>query len=141
MIWNSYLDVIERIEITSPINGRVAGLDKMVGDNIKRGDVLAVVIPNGAMPVVRLQIGAESAGEIKIGQEVKLRVAGYPWRRYGKFTATVVSVSEAAIKRENDMYFTVVAIPEERVGLPLKQGMQVEASILTGKKHLYSWLL
>ncbi|CEF28776.1 HlyD family efflux transporter periplasmic adaptor subunit [Xenorhabdus nematophila] len=135
------LDVIERIEITSPINGRVAGLDKMVGDNIKRGDVLAVVIPNGAMPVVRLQIGAESAGEIKIGQEVKLRVAGYPWRRYGKFTATVVSVSEAAIKRENDMYFTVVAIPEERVGLPLKQGMQVEASILTGKKHLYSWLL
>ncbi|WP_434523885.1 HlyD family secretion protein [Photorhabdus asymbiotica] len=134
------LDGAERIEIISPIDGKVAGVDKMPGDSIKRGDVLAVVIPSGAMPVFRLQVGAESAGEIKIGQEVKLRVAAYPWRRYGKFTATVASVSEAAIKQGNGMYFTVIAIPEERLGLPLKQGMQVEASILTGKKSLYSWL-
>lgn len=135
------LDVVERIKITSPINGRVAGVDKMIGDNVTRGDVLAVVIPSDAMPVVRLQVGAESAGEIKIGQKVKLRVSAYPWRRYGKFTATVASISEAAIRREDDMYFTVIAIPEERSSLPLKQGMQVDASILTGEKRLYRWLL
>ncbi|MCP9270393.1 HlyD family secretion protein [Xenorhabdus sp. XENO-1] len=135
------LDGTERIEITSPIDGKVAGVDKMPGDSIKHGDVLAVIIPDGAMPVIRLQVGAESAGEIKIGQEVKLRIAAYPWRRYGKFTATVVSVSEAAINRGNNMYFTVIVIPEKRLGLPLKQGMQVEAAILTGKRNLYSWLL
>ncbi|WP_426576213.1 HlyD family secretion protein [Xenorhabdus stockiae] len=134
------LDGTERIEIISPIDGKVAAIDKMPGDNIKRGDVLAVVIPNAAMPVIRLQVGAESAGEIKIGQEVKLRVAAYPWRRYGKFTARVTSVSEAAINQGGDMYFIVIATPEKRSGLPLKQGMQVEASILTNKKNLYRWL-
>lgn len=134
------LDSTERIEIVSPINGKVAAIDKMQGDKIKRGDVLAVIIPDDAMPIIRLQVGAESAGEIKIGQIVKLRVAAYPWRRYGKFTAKITSVSEAAINKGSNVYFIILAIPERRSGLSLKQGMEVEASILTNKKSLYKWL-
>ncbi|MEY0429618.1 HlyD family secretion protein [Providencia rettgeri] len=134
------VDISESLEIVSPISGNVVGINKIRGNKVRQGDIVASVIPKGAVPVIRLQIGAESVGEIKIGQKVKLRVAAYPWKRYGKFIATIISVSEAVVHQENGKYFVVTVSPENRIGLPLKQGMQVEASILSEKKELYKWL-
>lgn len=134
------VDISENLEIVSPISGNVVGINKIHGNKVKQGDIVASVIPKGAVPVIRLQVAAESVGEIKIGQKVKLRVAAYPWKRYGKFIATIISVSEAVVHQENGKHFIVTVSPESRIGLPLKQGMQIEASILSEKKELYKWL-
>lgn len=134
------VDISEILEIVSPISGNVVGINKIRGNKVKQGDIVASVIPKGAVPVIRLQISAESVGEIKIGQKVKLRVAAYPWKRYGKFIATIISISEAVVHQENGKHFIVTVSPESRIGLPLKQGMRVEASILSEKKELYKWL-
>ncbi|EMT6577266.1 HlyD family efflux transporter periplasmic adaptor subunit [Providencia rettgeri] len=134
------VDISESLEIVSPISGNVVGINKIRGNKVKQGDIVASVIPKGAVPVIRLQISAESVGEIKIGQKVKLRVAAYPWKGYGKFIATIISISEAVVHQENGKHFIVTVSPESRIGLPLKQGMRVEASILSEKKELYKWL-
>lgn len=127
-------------DVTAPVLGKLGYTTVAEGDAVKKGDVIAVVVPAGARPYITLNIPSAAAGEVSSGQAVKIRVSSFPWRRYGKLNGSVKSVSPTAIKTPDGMVFQATVEAEYKPDFQLKHGMEVTANISTDKKNVYQWL-
>lgn len=127
-------------DITTPLRGKLGFSSVILGDAVKQGDMLGIVVPDGAQPTITLNLPFAAIGEIQLGQLVKIRVSSFPWRRYGKLVAKVKTISPAAVSTEKGMYFSITAEPEDNHGFTLQHGMEVTANITTDSKRVYQWL-
>ncbi len=127
-------------DIIAPSQGILGYSSVIPGDTVKEGDVIALILPDGALPTITLNIPSAAMGGIHAGQTVKIRVSSFPWRRYGKLNGIVKTVSPAAIRKPEGMFFTVTAEPEHNPNFRLRQGMEVTANITTDKKRVYQLL-
>lgn len=71
--------------------------------------VFAVVADNPGVPVGRIELQADGAGKVKVGQTVNIKIESYPYLEFGLLTGTVKLVSVAP---SDGKYAVVVALPE-----------------------------
>ncbi|TSA31057.1 MAG: HlyD family efflux transporter periplasmic adaptor subunit [Porphyromonadaceae bacterium] len=107
--------------ITSPIDGEVTLTDFWSENQvINAGERLATVVPADHSKIIcKAYISHAGVGEIKLGQDVKIKLSGFPYMQYGMLFGKVKSVS---------------LVPEEK-------GYVVVIDLLEGMKSSYSEVL
>ncbi|HET9989324.1 MAG TPA: HlyD family efflux transporter periplasmic adaptor subunit [Kofleriaceae bacterium] len=98
---------IELHTIRAPVSGFLGEVNQLrPGAVIHEGDVIATVVPEGALHVVA-DYGPEALGRLRPGQPARVRLEGFPWTHYGTLVATVASVGselrDNAIRVELDL--------------------------------------
>ena len=148
------------IGVNSPSAGVVTAISAEVGQHITPSLPLLSVVPKDAELRADLYAPSSAIGFAKPGDVVLLRFNAYPYQKFGQHKGEVISISKAAMSREEIREITSIAElkgsgPYYRISVrlrkqhiqaygvkePLQVAMTVEADILQGQRRLYEWLL
>ncbi|WP_373988172.1 HlyD family secretion protein [Duganella sp. BuS-21] len=140
-----------RIQVLAPASGRITALSAVMGESVGAGAVLATVIPSGSVLEAHLMAPSRAMGFVSAGQDVRLRLAAFPYQKFGQVHGTVISVEQSPLssgvsaQAADPMYRITVRLAKQSVrGLgrhhQFKAGMVLEADIRQEPRRLISWL-
>ena len=86
-----------RRRILAPVAGRIGEVRALrQGSVVQEGDILAAVVPSGALMVVADFPPAAALGRLQRGQPARLRLDSFNWAQYGTVAARVARVASEA---------------------------------------------
>lgn len=145
------------LELKAPQAGIVKDLaTTTVGAVVAPGTVLLTVVPRDEPLIAEVRIRHDDIGFVEVGQRVKLKLAAYPFQKYGMLEGTVRTVApdvsnattqDAKSTGPADLGFkAMVALDTQQLqsrGQPfaLNPGMQVVAEIRQGERTVVEYLL
>lgn len=137
------------MEIRSPIDGIVQQLQTYtIGGVVTTAQQLMVIAPEEDSLEVEALISNQDIGFVKTGQEVVLKIAAFPYTRYGYIHGKVKHISLDAIPDEKLGYVFATTILMDRNYLTiqdtpiyLKQGMIATAEIKTDQRRVMDYFL
>ncbi len=152
------------LELKAPQSGLIKDLATHTpGTVVSPGTILMTLVPQGETLRAEVWVSNQDIGFVKAGQRVKVKLAAFPFQRYGMLDARVAQVSgdateapsantrsDALFGRDRPMGpLTFRAIVEldtqhlENGGTKyvLSPGMQVVAEIKLGERTLLEYLL
>lgn len=137
------------MQIRSPINGVVQQLQThTIGGVVTTAQAIMVIAPEDDPLEIEAFITNQDIGFIKAGQDVVIKIAAFPYTRYGYISGKVKHISLDAIADEKlGCVFAATILPSrttlniENQPIPLKQGMQVSAEIKTAKRRVIDYFL
>ena len=144
----SQQDVLSRLNITSPVAGRVADLSvHTVGAVITPGQVVMKIIPAHDALEIEVHIRPQDVDQIHPGMAVRISLVSYDARNIAPMNGTVRNVSADRLvdQRTGEPSF-VVLVAVERSGLTdvqqrrLKPGIPVNVAFATGARTALSYL-
>ncbi|MBE8596157.1 HlyD family secretion protein [Xenorhabdus sp. BG5] len=137
----------------APFDGMITSVTVHKGERVKAGQQIAVLIPQNAIPKIELLSPSDSLGDVADGQQVKMRVAAYPYQWYGKILGVIETISEAPINispttqangESKDKGLFRIMVQPIMVGrqkrMSLLPGMKVETEIYVKTRKIYEWL-
>lgn len=144
--------------VTASQAGTATALTADVGQTVDSQKPLLSIVPAGSALHAELLAPSRSVGFIRAGDRVLLRYQAYPYQKFGHYSGTVSSVSEAAVapaelaaygqnqQNGEPLYQIRVKLDAQAVQAygrqqPLRSGMTVEADVLQERRHLYEWVL
>ena len=87
----------EQIELAAPQAGIVKELAiRTIGGVVGAGTVLVTIVPSGEPLEAEVLVRNEDAGFVRPGQRVQLKIAAFPFQKYGLLDATVLRVGPDA---------------------------------------------
>ncbi|HVF63183.1 MAG TPA: HlyD family type I secretion periplasmic adaptor subunit [Casimicrobiaceae bacterium] len=148
----------EQIELTAPAAGVVKDLAvRTSGTVVAAGTVLMTIVPAGDALEAEVMIRNEDAGFVRDGQSAQLKVAAFPFQKYGLVAADVLRVGpdaqEAQPARSTAEETAVASGYRARLALkgqsvetdggrlPLTSGMAVSAEIHLGHRRVIDYVL
>ena len=134
----------EQFAIISPSEGTVSLQNVWSkGQKVTAGDLIASVIPADGYTVMgRLKVPSAGFGKVAVGQEVNIKLNGFPYLEYGILKGVVSTISSVPENGEEGMVYTVnVALPDGLEStyhkrLPFVQDMDGSAEIVTEDRRL-----
>jgi hemolysin D len=143
------------LELKAPQAGVVKDIATTTpGAVVQPGMVLLTLVPKDEQLVAEVQIRNEDVGFVQRGQAVKLKVAAYPFQKYGLLEGRVQTVGadaqttdSAARQPMAQGYKALVGLQgqslviEGMAPLRLESGMQVVAEIHQGQRTVMEYLL
>jgi hemolysin D len=151
------------LELRAPQDGIVKDLaTNTVGAVVQPGAVLLTLVPKHEPLRAEVYIRNEDVGFVREGQTVRIKVAAYPFTKYGLLEGTVRTLSADASRlseagaegerhlegsRESRSVFrALIELKEQRlssngVSLPIVAGMAVHAEIREGQRTILEYLL
>jgi HlyD family secretion protein len=154
------------LELRAPQAGIVQNLaTHTVGTVVSPGTVLLSLVPDSEPLIAVVRIKNADVGFVHVHQKVRVKIAAYPFERYGMLDGTVLDVSPDAssggnggnsASRNNNAsnsavppttsYKALIALDSQSLNsgqskLPLVAGMQVSAEIVEGKRSVLEYLL
>jgi HlyD family secretion protein len=148
------------VELRAPQAGVVKDLaTHTLGTVVSPGTVLLTLVPAGEELQADVLVRNLDVGFVRVGQQAKVKVATYPFQKYGTVDGVVTHVSadasEAPARRDASEdgaaqtpngYRARVALATQSVAfddraLPLTSGMQVESEIRLGERSLLEYVL
>lgn len=134
--------------ITAPVDGTVLLLAaKTVGGVVNAGQQLAQVVPEKVPLYVDATLENQDVGFVKQGQRVVVKIATYPFQRYGYLTGEVEAISPDAIEDQKKglVYKAKIKLDSnhssKQADLNLLPGMSVSAEITTGQRRIIEFFL
>lgn len=143
-------------ELRAPANGVVKDLaTQTAGAVLAPGTVLMTLVPEGEALVAEVWLANQDAGFVSGGQSAKLKLASFPFQRYGMLDAKVARVSADSTERSGEAAKTQGGSYAYRAQLePLTQelrlgearhtllpGMQLTAEIKLAERTVLEYLL
>ena len=97
----------EKYLVESPINGKITFTSFWNKNQIiKAGDILATVIPEErSRIIVRANVPASGLGRVRVGQEVNIKLSGFPYMEFGVIKGKIRSLS---LVPANDVYIAEI---------------------------------
>jgi len=150
------------VELRAPYAGVIKDLaTHTVGAVVSPGTILLTLVPAGEELQAEVLVRNHDVGFVRLGQPAKVKVAAYPFQKYGIVDGVLVHLSpdasESASPRrdapDDDMaaqapngYRVRIALDRQSLPflgntLPLTSGMQVDAEIRLGERTLLEYLL
>lgn len=146
------------IRIVAPRAGVVSALMVLPSQMVNSSTSLAIVSPPDGHGEAELYVPLGSAGFVKPGQSVQLRLHAYPYQKFGHMEANITHVSPVPLsaeelsqtspmKLENDMRLRVkVKLSRNFIraygkNIPMRPGLTFDAAIELEKRKLYEWVL
>jgi hemolysin D len=150
------------LELKAPQSGVVKDLATHTpGTVVIPGAVLMTLVPSGEKLQAEVWLKNEDAGFVVRGQKVKVKLAAYPFQKYGMVDGEVIQVSADATERANgafqsaeaasssgmhSTYRTLVQLKQqylevEKDRLRLSPGMQVSAEVKLAEQTVMEYLL
>jgi len=148
----------EHVELAAPHAGVVKEVAvRTPGTVVAAGTVLLTLVPAGDALEADVLIRNEDAGFVRAGQRSQLKIAAYPFQKYGLIEAEVIRIGPDATdvtqsRGSNDetppvgAYRARLAIPAQSLAfegtrLALTSGMLASAEIHLGQRALLYYLL
>lgn len=136
---------IQKYVLVSPEDGRVLYTSALQENQlINSGDGLFYIEPKGASYYAEIMAGQKGLGKIKIGQQVMLRIDGYPSEEFGYLTAKVNYISEIPTRTDS---FLIRAELQNGLktntekNLFFRNGLTAEGQIVTDNRRLLGRIL
>lgn len=140
--------VLAQTTITAPVDGTVLSLTvKTIGGVVNAGQQLAQIVPEKVPLYVDAALDNQDVGFVKPGQRVVVKIATYPFQRYGYLEGTVENVSPDAIQDDKKglIYKAKIKLNDDKSSkqnqLKLLPGMSVSAEITTGQRRIIEFFL
>ena len=140
--------ILAQTTITAPVDGTVLSLTvKTIGGVVNAGQQLAQIVPEKVPLYVDAALDNQDVGFVKPGQRVVVKVATYPFQRYGYLEGTVENISPDAIQddKKSLIYKAKIKLNDEKSSkqnqLKLLPGMSVSAEITTGQRRIIEFFL
>jgi HlyD family secretion protein len=148
----------EQVELTSPQAGVVKDLAiRTVGTVVSAGTVLLTLVPAGDALEAEVFVRNEDAGFVRVGQRAQLKVAAFPFQKYGLIEAEVLRIGPDATEVSANRisgdeaqpaggYRARLALSAQSLTfdgsrLPLTSGMSASAEIHLGYRAVLDYLL
>ena len=127
------------------------------GAVVQPGMVLLTLVPRGESLLAEVQVKNEDVGFVRIGQNVRLKVAAYPFQKYGLIEGRIQTLAsdaqvgnnntgqaapqgyKALVRLDTQFLESVSGDVGQRMGL--EAGMQVAAEIHQGRRTIMEYLL
>lgn len=139
---------LEQTTITAPVDGTVLALNtRTIGGVVNVAERIAQIVPDNDLLYVDVTLDNQDVGFVRVGQRVVVKVATYPFQRYGYLEGTVENISPDAIQDEKKglVYKAKVKLSgansSKKNRLKLLPGMSVSAEITTGKRRIIEFFL
>jgi membrane fusion protein, adhesin transport system len=137
------------IEVKAPVNGIVHKVSETpVGTVLEKGGTVCEIVPTDEGVLMEARVSARDIGFVHVGQKAIVKADAFDYTRFGSVEGRVVRISpESKTDEPSQEPFFVAEIEMARgyVGVDknhiLTPGMTGEASILTGKKSIFQYLL
>ncbi|TWP25289.1 HlyD family type I secretion periplasmic adaptor subunit [TM7 phylum sp. oral taxon 346] len=140
--------ILAQTTIAAPVDGTVLSLTvKTIGGVVNAGQQLAQIVPEKAPLYIDAALDNQDIGFVKPGQRVVVKVATYPFQRYGYLEGTVENISPDAIQDDKKglIYKAKIKLNDEKSSkqnqLKLLPGMSVSAEITTGQRRIIEFFL
>ena len=140
--------ILAQTTITAPVDGTVLSLTvKTIGGVVNAGQQLAQIVPEKVPLYVDAALDNQDIGFVKSGQRVVVKVATYPFQRYGYLEGTVENISPDAIQDDKKglIYKAKIKLNDDKSSkqnqLKLLPGMSVSAEITTGQRRIIEFFL
>lgn len=131
----------EKYLIASPIQGKITFINYWSNNQrVKTGDRMASVIPADSMQVIgRANIPSSGFGKVEVGQQVNVKLNGYPYMEFGVLKGMIKSIS--AVPDGENGYIAEIDFPAGLTttynkDLNLIQQMDGTAEIITKEMRL-----
>ncbi len=151
----------EHLELRAPQAGIVKELaTTTIGAVVQPGTVLLSLVPRNEPLIAEVAIQNEDIGFVREGQPVRVKLATYPFEKYGTLDGIVKTVIADSAQQQNTRQRTeetsdspasasfkaVVELKTQQLAqrglrLPLAAGMQLTAEILEGRRSVIEYLL
>jgi len=142
-------------ELRAPADGIVKDLATQTpGAVLSPGTVLMTLVPEGEALVAEVWLANQDAGFVAAGQRARLKLASFPFQRYGTLEARVVRVSADSTERSGEAARTAGAFAyrvqlepaaQEMLGGGerhlLLPGMQLTAEIKLAERSVLEYVL
>ena len=139
---------LEQTTITAPVDGTILALNtRTIGGVVNVAERIAQIVPDNDLLYVDVTLDNQDVGFVRVGQRVVVKVATYPFQRYGYLEGTVENISPDAIQDEKKglVYKAKVKLSgvnsSKKNRLKLLSGMSVSAEITTGKRRIIEFFL
>ena len=140
--------ILAQTTITAPVDGTVLSLTvKTIGGVVNAGQQLAQIVPEKVLLYVDAALDNQDIGFVKPGQRAVVKVATYPFQRYGYLEGTVENISPDAIQDDKKglIYKAKIKLNDDKSSkqnqLKLLPGMSVSAEITTGQRRIIEFFL
>lgn len=140
----------QQLELKAPQDGIVKDLATTSrGAVVQPGMVLLSLVPQGETLVAEVQVRNEDIAFVRKGQAVQLKLAAYPFQKYGLMEGTVLTVGADA-QGGTAGYKALVRLASQSLraqddgtwrSFPLEPGMQVSAEIHQGERTVMEYLM
>jgi hemolysin D len=135
-------------QLRSPVAGVVQQLNvHTVGGVVTSAQSLMEIVPDDTLEV-EARVSNKDIGFVNAGQSAIVKVATFPYTRFGYLTGTVIKVSNDATsdKKLGLMFLARIRIPSNRFQVDnkwvnLTPGMEVSAEIKTGTQKVWQYFL
>ncbi|CAG0987773.1 Hemolysin secretion protein D, plasmid [Burkholderiales bacterium] len=145
----------EQVELRAPSAGVVKDVaTHSPGAVVGAGTPLVTLVPAGEELVADVIVRHEDAGFVRVGQASRVKLAAYPFQKYGTVDGRVVHVAADATEPARDRmpdaapsgYRARIALDGQLLrnadlALVLASGMQVSAEIRLGERRVIEYLL
>ncbi len=148
----------EHVELVAPEAGVVKDLaTRTPGTVVAAGTVLVTLVPAGEPLEAEVLIRNDDVGFVRAGQKVRLKVAAFPFQKYGLVDADVMRVGPDAVDWQGRspspeaqavaggyrarLALNAQSLLADDLRLPLTAGMAVAAEIHLGQRPLLDYLL
>jgi len=149
----------EHVELAAPEAGVVKDLaTRTAGTVVAAGTVLVTLVPAGDPIEAEVLVRNDDAGFVRTGQRAEVKVAAFPFQKYGMVAGEVLRVGPDAVESPSQVprgageaalpatYRARLALasgslPFEGERLALAPGMAVHAEIHLGRRPLLDYLL
>ena len=139
---------LEQTTITAPVDGTILALNtRTIGGVVNVAERIAQIVPDNDLLYVDVTLDNQDVGFIRVGQRVVIKVATYPFQRYGYLEGAVENISPDAVQDEKKglVYKAKVKLSgansSKKNRLKLLPGMSVSAEITTGKRRIIEFFL
>ncbi len=142
-------------QLLAPVNGEISTLLVHLGEQVRSGQLLLTLVPEGSLLEAELYLPNRAAGFIHTGQQVRLRYQAFSYQRYGIFSGKVTQISKtiltpsdfsASIPLTEAVYKVKVELAQQSINAfgnehKLQAGMQLEADIVLDTMSLFDWFM
>lgn len=147
------LDADRHLLVRAPQAGTVSALLAEPGQAVSPAHALASLVPAGSALLAHLYAPSSAIGFVQPDQAVRLRLAAFPYQKFGHLPGRVTQVSRVplaaselaalalapgAVQAGQPMFRITVALDE--ADLPLAAGMQLSADVELERRRLVEWL-
>ncbi|KTE53586.1 MULTISPECIES: HlyD family type I secretion periplasmic adaptor subunit [unclassified Sphingopyxis] len=152
------------LQLRAPVSGTVQQLAiATIGGVVQPAQILMIIVPDNADPVVEARIQNKDIGFIREGQPVRVKLEAFPFTDYGVVPGIVESISSDAVdtsepgaaeQRDRDgrmvqpglVYTTRIRLLRRTIYVdggsqPIGPGLAVQAEIKTGERRIIQYLL
>ncbi len=150
-------DALRELVIRAPADGTVSAVAAEAGQIVPADTALASLVSADSRLQAHLYAPSSALGFLRADQAVQLRVAAFPYQKFGHQRGRVQQVARTpmqagelaalplAVKPGEPMYRITVTLDRQEVqayGQPqaLSAGMQLEADVMLERRRLVEWL-